>query len=205
MNLQPILLSLLLAASGAGAAETPDLPSAGERCEAAVAETVKHMRGDDARQVQFTRAQRSVLPPVDEETEVKGEGTYRGGGAARGFSYSCAYNLKSGTTSGIVFRDHGAAQAQASAEKAWQPDLASLSPEACEAAVAQVLKGKFPRVGRIAFGSDSRKLRPAGNAQTGLEGQGSVERAPGMNLMPFDYRCEFEARTGKLVSARTTP
>jgi len=210
MDIRPFLPLALLAtvsflSAAARAAEPSGPEAAGERCEAAVTETVKHMRGDDARQVQFTRARRAVAPPVDEETDVKGEGSYRGGsGAARPFSYSCAYNIKSGTTSGVVFRDLGPARA-GDAEPAWQPDLSTLSPEACESAVASVLKGKYPRVGRIAFGSDSRRLRPAPNGRSGMSGQGSVERAPGMSLIAFDYQCEFEARTGKVVAARTSP
>jgi hypothetical protein len=224
MHLHPRLLALLLSATFASvtlaadpspvaaAASSPAVgaESAGERCEAAVTETVRHMRGDDARQVQFVRARRSVLPPVEDETDVKGEGTYRGAsGAARAFSYSCAYNVKSGTTSGVVFRDAGAgrsdAQAAQAAEARWQPDLSNLSPEACETAVAAVLKSKHPRVGRIAFGSDSRKLRPAANGHTVMEGQGSVGRAPGMSLIAFNYVCEFEPRTGKVLTARTVP
>jgi len=202
------LLSVALTAlvAPAFAANPADADAAGERCEAAVTETVKHMRGDDARTIAFVAARRAVAPPVADETDVKGEGTYRGAsGPAHPFSYSCAYNVKSGNTSGVVFRDLGAKAAAAAGPDAnWQPDLSALSPEACEAAIAQVLKTKYPRVGRIAFGSDSRRLRPAPNGRTGMDGQGSVERAPGMNLIPFDYRCEFE-RGGKLVGARTAP
>ncbi|KQV81266.1 hypothetical protein [Rhizobacter sp. Root1221] len=189
-------------ATGAG----PIAEAAGERCEAAVTDTIREMRGDDGRQVQFVRARRSVLPPVNDETDVKGEGSYRGGSAAaRPFSYRCAYNVKSDTTSGVVFKDIGPARADSGAETRWQPDLTALSPEACEAAVASVLKSKHPRVGRIAFGSDSRKLRAATNGRTAMEGEGSVERAPGMNLIAFSYACEYEPRTGKVVVARTTP
>ncbi|ARN21019.1 hypothetical protein [Piscinibacter gummiphilus] len=207
MDIRPFLPLALLAAMPhlAFAADPSPRDAAGERCEAAVTETVKHMRGDDARQVQFNRAKQVVAPPVDEETDVKGEGSYRGGtGGPRPFSYSCAYNIKAGTTSGVVFRDLGPARTD-SPETAWQPDLSTLSPEACESAVAAVLKGKYPRVGRIAFGSDSRRLRPAPNGRSGMTGQGSVERAPGMSLIAFDYQCEFESRTGKVVAARTTP
>ena len=207
MDIRPLLPLALLATVPylAFAAEPSPREAAGERCEAAVTETVKHMRGDDARQVQFNRAKQVVAPPVDEETDVKGEGAYRGStSAARPFSYSCAYNIKAGTTSGVVFRDLGPARPDG-AEAAWQPDLSTLSPEACESAVASVLKGKYPRVGRIAFGSDSRRLRPAPNGRSGMSGQGSVERAPGMSLIAFDYQCEFESRTGKVVAARTTP
>ena len=211
MHTHHTLLALVLSASIPAVALAADRLSAapeaaGERCEAAVAETIRHMRGDDARRVQFTQSGRSVLPPVNDETDVKGEGTYRGAsGPVRTFSFSCAYNVKSGTTSGVVFRDTGPARAEAGADARWQPDLSTLSPEACETAVAAVLKSKHPRVGRIAFGSDSRKLRPAANGRTAMEGQGSVERAPGMNLIAFSYVCEFEPRTGKVMLARTTP
>lgn len=206
MKLHTTTLFLLgLALAGSASAQS-GADAAGERCEEAVIDTVRTMRGDDARQVQFVRARRSVMPTVGDETEVKGEGSYRGDtGPARPFTYSCRYDVKAGSTSGIVFRDTGAARAEAQAEKAWQPDLLNVSPEACESAIVAVLGEKYPRVGRIAFGSDTRQLKPAPNGRTGMEGQGSVERAKGMHRVPFVYRCEFEPRTGKVVSARTEP
>jgi len=200
-----LFLAVVLSASWSAEAlgGTPGADVAGERCEAAVAETIHEMRGND-RQVEFVHARRSVQPPVNDEKKVKGEGTYRGtNGMVHPFTFSCAYNAKSGTTSGVVFRDVGATRADTDAR--WQPDLSTLRPEACESSVAAVLKSKYPRVGRIAFGSDSRKLRPAASGRTGMEGQGSVQRAPGMNLIAFSYLCEFEPRTGKVVLARTTP
>ena len=86
----------------------------------------------------------------------------------------------------------------------WQPDLSNVSPEACEAATAAALKQKYPRVSRIAFGSDTRRLQPAPNDHVGLEGQGALQRAPGMNSAPFKYRCEFEPRSGKIVQVQTS-
>lgn len=198
-----LLLGITFA--GAGWAQS-GADAAGERCEEAVIDTVKTMRGDDARQVQFVRARRTMLPAVGDETEVKGEGSYRGDtGAPRSFTYSCRYDLKAGSTSGIVFRDIGAARAEARAQKDWQPDLLTVSPEACESAIVAVLNEKYPRVGRIAFGSDSRQLKPGAQGRTGMQGQGSLERAKGMSRVPFTYQCEFEPRTGKVVSARTDP
>ena len=35
-------------------------------------------------------------------------------------------------------------------------------------------------------------------------GKGSVERAPGMNLIPFSYRCQVEPRSGKVVDISTS-
>ena len=194
---------LSCAAVAATAAPSP-VKSAGDTCESAVAETVRRMRGRDAQEVQFVGAKRALSPAPDgEETGVKGEGRYRG--VARGvvpFSYSCAFNTKTGATNGVVFKETGAPLG--SAEALWQPDLANLSPEACEAATAAALKDKHPRVGRIVFDSGSRALRPAPNARTRLEGQGAVERASGMNAVPFSYSCEIEARSGKVLSVQTT-
>jgi len=210
MQTHPILFAaLLLASLPAAALDAGPSPAgsgaAAERCEAAVAETVLQMRGH-VRQIEFIPARRSVQPPVNGETDVKGEGTYRGAnGAVRRFSFSCAYNMESETTSGVLLRDLGGGRVEPGLDAGWQPDLSTLLPEACETAIAAVLKSKYPRVGRIAFGSDSRKLRPAANGRTGMEGQGSVQRAPGMNLMAFSYLCEFEPHTGKVVLARATP
>ena len=195
-------IALLLFTAGAKAADVPEHTKAAERCEVAVAETVKRMRGKEAQEVEFFGAKRQIAPTPEEDLGVKGEGRYRRpSGAQVGFSYSCAYNAKTGATSGIVFRD--AAALRASDEKPWQPDLMSISPETCEAAVASALKSKHPRVGRIAFGSDSRQLRPAPSGGASLEGIGAVQRAPGMNLNQFSYRCEFEPKAGKLVAVQT--
>jgi len=197
---------MFLAVGGAFAATPPpEPPKAGERCEAAVAETVRRMRGREAQEVEFVGAKRVLTPTgEEEETGVKGEGRYRGpGSTAMGFSYSCAYNAKTGATSGVVFRETGAPRA-GGGDAAWEPDLTHFSPEDCETAAASQLKQKYPRIGRIAFGSDSRQLSPAPNAHTQVEGQGALQRAPGMNATPFRYRCEIETRSGKVVSVQTS-
>ncbi|WP_124538663.1 hypothetical protein [Piscinibacter terrae] len=200
-----IALAAWMLCTAAGAAELPaEHGKAADKCENAVADTVKRMRGKDAQEVEFIGAKRQISPTPEEELGVKGEGRYRRpGGEQVSFSYSCAYNSTTGGTSGAMFRETGVSGAGRAA-KAWEPDLASVSPEACESATAAALKQKYPRVGRIAFGSDSRKLRPAPNEHTLLEAQGAVERAPGMNLVPFTYRCEFESHTGKLLRVETS-
>lgn len=195
---------VLLFAVGAGAVEVPEHTKAADRCETAVAETVKRMRGKEAQEVEFFGAKRQIAPTPEEDLGVKGEGRYRRpSGEQVPFSYSCAYNSKTGATSGALFKET-AGTGDSRAAKPWEPDLLSVSPEACESATAAALKQKYPRVGRIAFGSDSRKLRPAPNEHTLLEAQGAVERAPGMNLVPFTYRCEFETKGGKLVRVETS-
>ncbi len=192
-----LLLNVAFAQPDAGKAAV-------ERCETAVAETVKRMRGAAAQELQFAAAKRSLLPAQEDETSVQGAGRYSGrSSGTHGFSYSCAYNAKTGATSGVMFRETGE---PSQAEVAWQPDMTHVSPEACEAASAAELKQKFPRVARISFGSDSRQLSPAADAYTSsLAGLGAVQRAPGMQAVPFNYRCDIDTRNGRIVSVQTSP
>lgn len=204
MNIPFLTLAtaLLLSSDIVRAALPADATKAAESCETAVTETIKEMRGRDAQDVQFSKDKRSLTPTTGEETDVKGAGRYRNAsGASMPFTYGCAYNTTTGATSGIVFRDAGGLRP--TEEKPWQPDLVNVSPEACETAVVAALKRKHPRVGRIAFGSDSRQLRPAPAGRSSLEGVGAVQRAPGMNQVQFSYRCEFEPGNGKLVAVQT--
>lgn len=199
-TLLPLCLTLAIG-SAAHAAMPADGAKAADSCEAAVSDIIKEMRGRNASDVQFNKDKRVLSPTTGDETDIKGAGRYRNAaGTSTPFTYGCAYNDKTGATSGIVFRDAGGSRA--SEEKEWQPDLLSVSPEACETAVAATLKSKHPRVGRIAFGSDSRQLRPAPGGRASLEGIGAVQRAPGMNLVQFNYRCEFEPGNGKLVAVQ---
>jgi hypothetical protein len=201
-----ILLSTARVALAAPAASTPAAtdPKPAERCETAVADTIREMRGKEARDIEFLAAQRSLLPATGDETTVKGAGRYKTTATGvHGFTYRCAYNAESNETSGVVFRETGSTKPLV--EKAWEPDLSKVSPDACETAIAATLKDKYPRVGRIAFDAETRRLQPAPDDGTWLDGQGAVERAPGMNSIPFTYRCAFQARTGRLVSAQATP
>jgi hypothetical protein len=195
-------LSCVLLAACAGAAAQGDAGKAADRCEAAVTETIQKLRGKDAQDIQFIGAKRAVAANDDDEIGVKGEGRYRGaGGAGVPFSYSCAFNSKSGATSGVVFRETGGGK-PAGADKPWQPDLTNVSPADCEAAAAAALKEKYPRVDAISFSSATRQVKPAPEGRLSLEGQGLMERAPGMRAAPFRYRCEIEPRSGKIVRAQ---
>lgn len=190
-------IALLASVQQPAAAAPPDTAKATDRCETEVSETIRRMRGRDAKEVQFLAAKRVLLPSGDDETAIKGEGRYRGAAGSVSFTYSCAYSAATDTTSGVVFRDAGAARA--APEKAFEPDLTNVSPEACEAEAAGALKKQHPRVGRINFGADSRRMQPGSNGRIELLGKGSVERAPGMHLIPFSYRCQVEPRSGKVV------
>ena len=198
-----VAATLAIAAAGVHAAAPGGGAQAAERCEGEVSDTIKRMRGKEVDAVQFTTAARALSPTVDDEVGVRGEGRYRRGGASVSFSYSCSYNAATGATSGVVFRDD-ARTAAAAAAATWQPDLTHVSPEACESAVAAVLKDRHPRVGRIVFGSESRQLQPAANARIGLQGQGAVQPAPGMNAVPFNYRCEIDPRNGRILQAQAS-
>lgn len=200
MNSSRLALPLLLGVACCGAAAQPDGANerAAQRCESAVEETVRNIRGREAQDVQFVGAKRAIAPTADAKIGVKGEGIYSGsGGPGVPFTYSCAFDADSGETSGVLFRD--AARPRATPKPAAEPDITHVSPEACEAATAEALKQKYPRVGRIAFDVATRKLLPAPNDHSSLVGQVAVERAPGMALIPVTYRCVFAPRTGALV------
>ena len=201
-----LLLVVASCAAGARAAEPAAPPKAAERCEAAVADTITLMRGKQVREIQFVAARRALTPSGETEFSVKGEGRYTAAsGSAVPFSYSCAYDAKNGQTSGAMFRElHAASNARpapASTNQPWQPDLAKLSPEACESAIASALKDRHPQAGTIVFGSETRRLQPAAGARIGLDGQGSVQRAPGLAASLFSYHCEFDPASGKLVNS----
>lgn len=180
-----------------------------EKCEASVEETLRKNRGAAAHDVQFVPAQRTVTAGDEDDLNVKGAGRYRaaaataGGAAGRGgttFTFSCTFNAKSGMTSGVVLREAGGAAAR----ETWQPDMSRISPEACESAVAQELKIRHPRVAQIAFEPDTRRLEPGPDNRILLLGQGAVQRATGMNAVPFSYTCELDARSGRVLAVRTT-
>ncbi|MFO1218484.1 MAG: hypothetical protein U1E89_08955 [Burkholderiaceae bacterium] len=195
------LCALALAAITAAGGALAQSDKVADDCEAAVTEAVKRMRGKDAQDVQFAKSRRVFTATGDDETSLRGEGRYKGAsGRAMPFNYSCAFNAKTGATSGVVFRE----LAPLADEKTWQPNLTYVSPEACEGAAAATLKTKNPRVGRIVLDSESRRLSPGPDDRIVLEGRGALERAPGMNSVPFTYACEVEPRNGRIVSIRTS-
>ena len=204
--------SAFVAAASAGAATEADSPRAGapasaaeagpsraaSRCEAAVAETIDRLRGAKPRDVEFVAHRRSASPASDvDETSIVGEGRYRSASGSVPFSYSCLFNAKSGTTSGVVLRD--ALTLAAAPARQIQPDLTNLSPAACESAAASLLKNKFPRLSRLTFDSETRRAQGVSASETSLEGQGALQRAPGMNAAAFRYRCDFDNRSGRVV------
>lgn len=198
----PLLILTALATPAMAAA---DLSEAAPRCEAEVTKTLQRLHGRDFRDVRFDAARRQVALADADDAAVRGEGRWTGGGGTSTFRYSCAYSTKTGEASGVVLNETRPAPAGAgrSADPAWEPDMSMVSPAACESATAAFIKEKNPRVSRIAFDADTRRLLPADAGRIGLEGQGALQRAPGMSAQPFGYRCEFDGRNGRVVAVST--
>lgn len=170
---------------------------AGSSCEQAVAASLERLRGVPAAAVAFAEGGRTFEVSGD-DTAVRGAGRYRRtDGAAVPFSYGCTFNSRSGAASGVLL--HEAAEA---VDTAVAPDLSHVSPQACESAAAAALTQRHPRVARIAFDADTRRLHSPSKVRLALEGTGAVERAPGMQSAPFRYRCEIDARDGRVLSVR---
>ncbi len=198
-----VLMAAADAQQATPVASEGDSAQALERCEAAVQETLRKLRGKRAQEVQFMPAQRVVSARDEAEISVKGAGRYHAGsGVGAPFSYSCSFNTQSGLASGVVLRETGSAATRGAAD--WQPDLSRISPQACESATARLLKEKHPRVAQIAMQPDTRRLQPGPDDHITLLGQGAVQRAPGMNAVPFSYACEFEGRSGRLIGVKTS-
>jgi hypothetical protein len=194
------LVVLAIAAGPAFAAA--DLSEAAPRCEAEVTKTLQRLHGRAYRDVRFDAARRQVALADSDDAAVRGEGRWSGDRGTSTFRYSCAYNTKTGEASGVVLNESQPSRA-ASADANWEPDMTKVSPAACESAAAAYLKEKNPRVSRIAFDADTRRLLPADAGRIGLEGQGALQRAPGMSAQPFGYRCEFDGRSGRVVAVST--
>lgn len=198
------LAGLMLCGAGVAAATPSDASQAAvAACEAEVTDTVHQMRPRDAQQFEFIPAKRLLVPSQNDEVGVRGEGRYRrAAGGTVSFTYSCAFNLKTGKTSGAVFNETTHRSAPSTA--AWQPDMSKLSPEDCELAVAALLKDKHPKAANLAFNSGSRQLKPGANGRVVLLGKGSMERAPGMRASVVAYQCHMDDRSGRVLQAEAS-
>ncbi len=204
-RLYAVTLAGLVLCGASVAALTPSEASqaAVAACEAEVTDTVHQMRPRDAQQFEFIPAKRMLVPSQNDEVGVRGEGRYRrAGGGTVSFTYSCAFNLKTGKTSGAVFNE--TTQRVAPSTAAWQPDMSKLSPEDCELAVAALLKDKHPKGANLAFNSGSRQLKPGANGRVLLLGKGSMERAPGMRASAVVYQCDMDDRSGRVLQAEAS-
>jgi hypothetical protein len=201
-RLLPALLPLALACAASAAAAQAAGGAAGEACERAARDTLRPARGP-APEVTFNAPPVVVPGSADANGIVlRGAGRVRpAGGAARSFSYSCNFDSRSGEVAGVVLRDAAPERAPARAADI-EPDLANLSPAACESSAASALKQRWPNVARIAFNPATRALRQASADSAALSGQGTAQPTPGAPSTHFSYHCAIDPRSGRVLATR---
>jgi hypothetical protein len=193
------------AAATAAPASAPQASSGGATaaCEAATRNTLGSGRGPAA-DVSFN-APPLVQPGAAESTEIilRGAGRVRSGASSRSFTYSCSVDGRTGEVAGVVVRDALPAGGRPpAASRPVEPDLANLSPLACESAAATALKRRWPAVSRIAFNADTRALRQDSEGQADLRGQGTAQPTPNTVSTHFSYQCTLDARSGRVLATR---
>lgn len=189
----------LACAAGAAAAQTGGAATAA--CERATRDTLRPARGA-APEVSFNAPPVVVPGSADANGVVlRGAGRVRNAdGAARTFTYSCNFDSRSGEVAGVVVRDAAVERSAARAVAVAEPDLANVSPAACESAAATALKQRWPNVSRIAFNSATRSLQQASVESAHLSGQGTALPQPGAPATHFSYRCAIDPRNGRVLA-----
>lgn len=178
-----------------------------QACQGEVARSLRNVRELDANSIRFLSAESASPRHAQDASKVTGQGQYRRArGALVDFTYSCAFNGRTGALAGVMFRDPQAeAQARQEAQaKAWEPDLSRISPQDCASAVATALQVKFPRVGAIRLNAEAWRMQPGPAGRTLLQGEGGLQRAQGMSAVPFTYSCDVETRSGRVLDVRTS-
>lgn len=192
----------LALACGAGAAAAQSGGAATAACERATRDTLRTPRGP-APEVSFNAPPVVVPGSADANGIVlRGAGRVRNAnGVARNFSYSCNFDSRSGEVAGVVVRD-AAPERSAARGADIEPNLAHLSPAACESAAASALKQRWPNVSRIAFNSATRSLRQSSADSADLSGQGTALPLPGAPATHFSYRCAIDPRSGRVLATQ---
>ena len=177
-----------------------------DACQGEVARAIRSQRGlADGKAVQFTSVQHVAPRSRQEAAGVKGAGQYRSTqGRSTPFTYGCAFSARSGVVTGVLFRDPLAAAASGKAESSWEPDLTHISPQDCASAVATTLQVKYPRIGDIRLNAEAWRMAPGAAGRTLLQGEGGVQRAQGMNAVPFSYSCDVDTRSGRVLEVKTS-
>jgi hypothetical protein len=186
-------------ATGAGAAETGGAATAA--CERATRDTLQSARGP-APEVSFNAPPVVVPGSADANGVVlRGAGRARSAnGVARTFTYSCNFDSRKGEVAGVVVRDASPERSTAPRPRDAEPDLAHVSPAACESAAASALKQRWPNVSRIAFNTATRSLRQASADSADLSGQGTALPLPDAPATHFSYRCSIDPRSGRVLA-----
>jgi hypothetical protein len=174
-------------------------PTGPERCEDAVAQAIRQMRGAAVEALRFEPGSR-VQDAEGASLAIRGSGRYlRGGRTPVSFRYSCAYDESTGTTSGVLF--HESDGTPPPPLPVWQADVSRLALDACETQAAGRLQSVRPRASGIVFDGSDRKLSPGAEGGTILEGSGRYAPAAGVAPGAFHYRCDFDA-AGRLHDAQ---
>ncbi|WP_042879040.1 hypothetical protein [Cupriavidus necator] len=69
---------------------------------------------------------------------------------------------------------------------------------ACEPAVVEALKRRYPQPGSVMLMADREQYYPRPNAQTSVNGEGVFEPDNSSSSIGFHYACLYNARTGKV-------
>src|SRR5690242_6085240 len=105
-----------------------------DRCEDAVAQSIRQMRGAAVEGLRFEPGSRSE-DAQGTQVAIRGAGRYlRGGHTPVAFRYSCAYDAETGKTSGVLF--HESDTTPPPALPVWHADVARLALDACEGEAA---------------------------------------------------------------------
>lgn len=177
-------------------AHAVEAPSAFDRCEEAVARSLREMRGAAVQDLRFEPAGRAQ-DSQGTQVAIRGTGHYlRGGHAPVSVRYSCAYDADTGRTSGVLF--HESDTTPPPALPVWHADVSGLALDTCEGEAAARLQAARPRASGIVFDGGDRRLAPAAQGGTLLEGSGRYAPAAGAAPGAFRYRCEFDA-AGRLL------
>jgi hypothetical protein len=188
----------LACATGAAAAQSGGAATAA--CERATRDTLRPARGP-APEVSFNAPPVVVPGSADANGVVlRGAGRVRNADGGRSFTYSCTFDSRSGEVAGVVVRDAAVERGAARAVAAAEPDLANVSPAACESAAASALKQRWPNVSRIAFNPATRALQQSSSDSADLRGQGTAMPLPGAPATHFSYRCAIDPRSGRVLA-----
>ena len=194
----PWLAGAAPAAPAAASAAAAPPAAAAAACERAVQATLVEARGAAASAV-FTAPTRTPAAVDAAAIALRGSGQLRTTSGSRSFSYSCSYDSTTGTVAGVVVRD---ASDRAPAARVVEPDLAHLSPTACESAAALALKRRWPGVANISFDSRTRQLSQSASDNASLRGQGTALPSLRDPATHFSYDCSIDPRNGRVLGLR---
>ncbi|QEZ43275.1 short-chain fatty acid transporter [Cupriavidus oxalaticus] len=76
--------------------------------------------------------------------------------------------------------------------------VSRVASAACEPAVAEALKRRYPQPGSVMLMADREQYYQRPNAQMSVNGEGVFEPDDSSSAIGFHYACLYNARTGKV-------